>query len=272
MEPVYRIGEAARLTGLSAETLRYYDRIGLVKPGYTDPQTLYRYYSAQELILLKTIKLFQTLDIPLAQIQRILDCDSLEETIAFFRQAEAQTAAKIAQLQETAATLQRARSSYETHRKNLPAQEGPFVKRLPQRVILCSDTLQEARLDTLWNYLSGFASQLDPARRDAYAFADRAGIYTAGGVSRLFALCTRFPDLDGLTVLRGGAWLCLNCAASERDEALPRLMNLARQRCGRRPSCAVSLVYLTGILSWRYQLQVPLEEADDPEAASNFIG
>lgn len=41
---LYKVSEFSSLTGLSKETLRYYDEIKLLEPAYTDPQNNYRYY------------------------------------------------------------------------------------------------------------------------------------------------------------------------------------------------------------------------------------
>ena len=43
MKKFFTIGEAAKLVGMTAETLRHYDRIGLVSPHKTDEWTKYRY-------------------------------------------------------------------------------------------------------------------------------------------------------------------------------------------------------------------------------------
>lgn len=42
----YMIGEIAKITGLSAHTLRYYEKHNLIMPSYVDEETNYRYYSA----------------------------------------------------------------------------------------------------------------------------------------------------------------------------------------------------------------------------------
>ena len=39
MEKIFSIGKAAELAGMTAETLRHYDRIGLVHPCKTDEWT-----------------------------------------------------------------------------------------------------------------------------------------------------------------------------------------------------------------------------------------
>ncbi|USK52466.1 MerR family transcriptional regulator [Bacillus sp. CMF12] len=50
------IGEMAKLREVTTETLRHYDRIGLFKPQYVDPQSGYRYYSIFQYEILGTIK------------------------------------------------------------------------------------------------------------------------------------------------------------------------------------------------------------------------
>ena len=43
-----RIGEFAKLVGCSIVSLRYYEEIGALLPAYVDPDTGYRYYTAQQ--------------------------------------------------------------------------------------------------------------------------------------------------------------------------------------------------------------------------------
>lgn len=53
------VGQAAAAVGTTAETLRHYDRIGLVKPSMRDEWTGYRYYSQQDLLRLNTVMALQ---------------------------------------------------------------------------------------------------------------------------------------------------------------------------------------------------------------------
>ena len=43
---MFKIGDFSRIARVSARLLRYYDEIGLLKPGSTERDTGYRYYSA----------------------------------------------------------------------------------------------------------------------------------------------------------------------------------------------------------------------------------
>jgi MerR family transcriptional regulator, heat shock protein HspR len=70
--PVYVISVAAQLSGLHPQTLRQYDRLGLVSPGRTAGRG--RRYSAQDIQLLRTVQqLSQDEGINLAGIKRIIE-------------------------------------------------------------------------------------------------------------------------------------------------------------------------------------------------------
>jgi DNA-binding transcriptional MerR regulator/effector-binding domain-containing protein len=61
------ITQLAKLRKLTSETLRHYDRIGLIKPDYVDPKNNYRYYSIRQYEKLGTIK-------ELRQLGMSIDC------------------------------------------------------------------------------------------------------------------------------------------------------------------------------------------------------
>ena len=62
------IGEASKLKNVSIKALRYYEKIGIFKPAYIDPQSGYRYYSPAQLFDLDIILTCNELDIPLKHI------------------------------------------------------------------------------------------------------------------------------------------------------------------------------------------------------------
>jgi DNA-binding transcriptional MerR regulator len=68
-----KIGEFAWLSQVTVETLRYYDRIGLLKPVHLDPFTGYRYYSLEQLARLHRILALKDLGLPLEKIAQILE-------------------------------------------------------------------------------------------------------------------------------------------------------------------------------------------------------
>ena len=46
-EQLLSIGKMAEINGVTIPTLRLYDKNGLLKPAYIDPDSSYRYYTLQ---------------------------------------------------------------------------------------------------------------------------------------------------------------------------------------------------------------------------------
>src|ERR1700710_3235394 len=73
--PVFVISVAAELAGMHAQTLRQYDRLGLVTPGRTGGGG--RRYSARDVALLREVqRLSQDEGVNLAGIKRVIELES----------------------------------------------------------------------------------------------------------------------------------------------------------------------------------------------------
>ena len=70
MKEYLSIGEFAKLSGLSVKALRYYDRIGVLKPEYVSSDTSYRYYTRRQITLSNLIMTALELDLPLAYVKK----------------------------------------------------------------------------------------------------------------------------------------------------------------------------------------------------------
>jgi MerR family transcriptional regulator/heat shock protein HspR len=113
MVPVYVISVAAELTGLHPQTLRTYDRIGLVSPGRAGGGG--RRYSLHDIELLREVAELTAAGIGLEGVKRILD---LENQVAALRSRNAELRARSTQLE---AALNQALNALREHRPNLPA-------------------------------------------------------------------------------------------------------------------------------------------------------
>ena len=94
--PFFVISVAAQLSGLHAQTLRSYDRLGLVSPGRTNGGG--RRYSMRDIVLLREVqRLSQDEGVNLAGIKRIIDLenqvDALRSRVAELQQELAQALA-----------------------------------------------------------------------------------------------------------------------------------------------------------------------------------
>lgn len=72
-----RIGEAARLVGVTPKTLRHYEKMGLLKEAERS-ESGYRLYSANDLLRLQRVKKLQSLGLSLRQVGSVLGEESGE--------------------------------------------------------------------------------------------------------------------------------------------------------------------------------------------------
>jgi MerR family transcriptional regulator/heat shock protein HspR len=98
--PVFVISVAAQLAGMHAQTLRQYDRLGLVTPGRTVGGG--RRYSARDVALLREVqRLSQEHGVNLAGIKRIIELegelDALHAEVAVLRAQLDQARAELAE-------------------------------------------------------------------------------------------------------------------------------------------------------------------------------
>ena len=105
--PVYAISVAAHLSGLHPQTLRQYDRLGLVSPGRTGGRT--RLYSLRDIARLREVSRLSAEGVNLAGIQRILALEAENERLR-------------SQLGSLLAEVQRLRPSLAAHPTPAPGE------------------------------------------------------------------------------------------------------------------------------------------------------
>ncbi|AJE83552.1 helix-turn-helix domain-containing protein [Streptomyces physcomitrii] len=111
--PVYVISVAAQLSGLHPQTLRQYDRLGLVSPDRTAGRG--RRYSARDIELLRQVQaLSQDEGINLAGIKRIIE---LENQVAALQSRVAELSAAVEGA--AAAMQQREAAVHASYRRDL---------------------------------------------------------------------------------------------------------------------------------------------------------
>jgi MerR family transcriptional regulator/heat shock protein HspR len=111
---VYVISVAAELTGLHPQTLRTYERMGLITPGRTGGGG--RRYSHRDIELLRQIADLTSAGIGIEGVRRILELENRLQALA------ARNEELVAELEETRAALRKAIA-----RRRTPA-ESPIAK------------------------------------------------------------------------------------------------------------------------------------------------
>lgn len=89
------IGQFAELVGLSIPQLRRYDRMRLLEPDGREAPSGYRYYSSGQTGAARAIALLRSLDMPIADIRRILAGTGDDERRRLFRDHRARLEARL---------------------------------------------------------------------------------------------------------------------------------------------------------------------------------
>src|SRR5699024_11186331 len=104
MKDFYKISEISRLYGVGPDSLRYYERLGLLRPR-RDEDNGYRLYSLRDIYKLSVIRDLRTPGLSMVQIQEYLDGKSAESSLALLEREEDLLSRQIHQLQARRETL-----------------------------------------------------------------------------------------------------------------------------------------------------------------------
>lgn len=72
------IGKMAQICNVSIQTLRYYDRINLIKPQYRNPENGYRYYDISQVFRVNIIKYLQYSGLSIEEIRAVWKLNSID--------------------------------------------------------------------------------------------------------------------------------------------------------------------------------------------------
>lgn len=131
----FTIGDISKSTGVSRQTLRFYDKIGLLVPDQIDPDNHYRYYSLNQFWKMDIIQICRGLDIPLSTISRILEAQDDDEVLDLLLKHRE---VAIAKSQYFAGIVEEI-NWYSAQRERMNAEydsEVVTVRELPQRQVL----------------------------------------------------------------------------------------------------------------------------------------
>ncbi len=97
------VKKLSKMAGITPRTLHYYDQIGLLKPSRVG-ENGYRYYGEEAVLLLQQIMLYRQLDLPLADIQKIMGRRDFD-VLSALESHKQELAKRIAQLERLVNTV-----------------------------------------------------------------------------------------------------------------------------------------------------------------------
>jgi len=171
-ETLFQIGEVMKLMGITRKTLRVYEDMGLLTPAVQDEESKYRYYTADNMTQIRSIRSLQTLGLSLKEVSEYYyNVDNIDAHLQRLIELRANLDRNIQMLQ-----VRSAKPGDLTIRKTSLPQQVCFCRQYQ-----CSDTTDAA------NKL-----------RDTYIAAARTGKMSM--IARMFTM-RMMPSSDMLNLM-----------------------------------------------------------------------
>lgn len=85
-EELFSIGKFSKICSVSIQALRYYDKIGILKPKFIDKETGYRFYDTNQIVIVMIIQKMATLGLSLGEIDVFLHKNDMSGIKSIFNQ------------------------------------------------------------------------------------------------------------------------------------------------------------------------------------------
>ena len=129
MKDYYKISEISKLYGIGPDSLRYYERLGILNPKRDTNK--YRLYSLKDIYKLNLIRDLRKLDFSMAQIKDYLDNQTIDNTLKILYQEKDFLTAQLQELKEKEKIIE---ERMKTLRSSQEIISGPIhIKHLPAR-------------------------------------------------------------------------------------------------------------------------------------------
>ena len=136
MQKTFSIREMSKIVDIPINTLKHYDRVGLFKPAIVKPDSLYRYYTLDQIYTLVLIKDLRALDFSIPEIKNYLNDRNVTKSLNLLEDKLTNLNETIHTLQSKQKNLQQKINLIKTH-NNMRYEMDEIVEKIcPKRTVL----------------------------------------------------------------------------------------------------------------------------------------
>lgn len=227
MRTYYSIGEVSKMTGFTINSLRHYDKIGLVTPTVVNPRTHYRYYDESQLFLFDIISFAKKIHLPLEELKTILDKKDMNSFKDFLEELKNRMNEQIDALHMNVLDIQTVQEQVNTG-EYLSGIQDLYQRNIPERNIVISPKLP----DTVNNNRIKQHEALDQNIRENHLTTtfESGTIYRLDDnklqeVSIYKAITLGFnSDSDKMSNIPAGNYLCITFTERTRDASWKKFL------------------------------------------------
>ncbi len=147
------IGEMAKSRNVNVQSLRYYEKLGILLPVYINPETGYRYYAPEQIMVLDTIILCIHLGIPLKDLKNYVNADGQLEFEQLLKYGRELATEKILKIETGLASIDSTLQQINAQKKFF-GQKGYYSRTIQKRRCLCISCVPKMAADVYEKMLS----------------------------------------------------------------------------------------------------------------------
>jgi len=219
------VGNMAKINNISAQTLRYYDRIGLLSPNEIDPQTGYRYYHITQSVKLDLISHMKYLGMSLDKIRELFeenDQKRIAQNIDLQLEHLQEEKRKLEIMEKAALKFKHNLEEYALESK----KTGAEVRTFKERKIFCYDgrvNIYESDMETYEYILRELKKQVILKNLPMVYFCNAGSIIRERDIRKAHFISTEiflfldefFPPGDGVAIVPEGRYACISFKGEE---------------------------------------------------------
>lgn len=138
MKNYFLISEFAKLRGININSLRYYEKLGILKPAYIDENTNYRYYSVEQISLLNKIILCIQLGISLKEMATYIDENGELQSQKLLEQGRVIAQKRIKEMENNLKYIENSLRSIEVN-KEFAGKKRKYIRKIDERKVIITD-------------------------------------------------------------------------------------------------------------------------------------
>jgi len=132
---LFTIGEISKIKGITRKALRFYEKIGLLKPYRVDPSNRYRYYSIEQFVHVDIIKAARVMDISPMELKAVFKNKDTVELMEFLDSQMEKAARKMDELRQTIRRINAVQKSISNSLASA-ARKEVYRRQIPPRTIV----------------------------------------------------------------------------------------------------------------------------------------
>lgn len=135
MKKYFTISEFAKLRNVNINSLRYYEKIGVLRPCYVDKKTGYRYYSPEQVAILDVVQLCTNFGMPLKNLADHMKDNNAIDNKELFETGKKMAQERISDLQDELSKIEYT-LNYLNNNQRYSEEKGFYSRNISARTIV----------------------------------------------------------------------------------------------------------------------------------------